>query len=335
MHTEPPKGTGLAQQVFSIHDNRAFENVALEVFRFQHHANPVYRRYCDVLRTEVPAVTQIQHIPFLPISFFKTHNVQCGENSIKGIVFESSGTTGQQPSRHYVHDIGLYESSFRRTFAQFYGDVKDCCILGLLPSYLERQHSSLVYMVHDLIRQSGHPQSGFYLYEVEKLAGTHADLNSAGEKVVLFGVTYALLDFAEKYPMPLQSTTIIETGGMKGRKTELLRAELHGLLKKSFPGARIHSEYGMTELLSQAYAADSGRFQTPPWMRVLIREEDDPFALTSTAKTGGINVIDLANLWSCAFIATEDAGRLHADGSFDVLGRLDHAEVRGCSLMAL
>jgi hypothetical protein len=220
-------------------------------------------------------------------------------------------------------------------FKQVYGPVQHYCILGLLPSYLERRHSSLVYMVNDLVQQSTHPQSGFYLYDFEKLAATLQAVEASGQPTLLFGVTYALLDFAERYPMSLLHTTIIETGGMKGRKKELLREEVHGLLKKAFGVPCIHSEYGMTELLSQAYAQEKGFFETPAWMRIVMREEDDPLSVLSSPGSGGINVIDLANLWSCAFIATEDVGRLHADGRFEVMGRLDNAEIRGCSLLAL
>jgi hypothetical protein len=305
------------------------------VFRFQYQNNAVYRSYCDALQVPVNQVRHIHQIPFLPISFFKSHNVSSGGISINGLIFESSGTTGMQPSRHVVPDGQLYEQSFRRTFTRFYGPVHDYCVIGLLPSYLERQHSSLVYMVQDLITQSGHEKSGFYLYDFENLAQTLRQLEAAGQKTILFGVTYALLDFAEQHPMPLQHTIVVETGGMKGRKKELLRAEVHALLKKAFSLNSIHSEYGMTELLSQAYALQDGRFQTPPWMRVLVREEDDPLAIHTATATGGINIIDLANIYSCAFIATEDVGRLHADGSFEVLGRLDHAEIRGCSLLVL
>lgn len=335
MHTELPNATDLARQVFSVNGTARFEQLALDVFRFQHKTNAVYRAYCDALHITPDGVNSLHRIPFLPISFFKTHNVVCGAYSINSLVFESSGTTGQQPSRHFVADKELYEQSFQQMFAQFYGPVQDYCIIGLLPSYLERQQSSLVYMVHHLIRQSGHQKSGFYLYDFKALAQTLAALEAAGQKTILFGVTYALLDFAEKHPMPLQQTILIETGGMKGRKQELLRAEVHRLLKKAFSVNQIHSEYGMTELLSQAYAVQDGFFQTPLWMQVLMREEDDPLSLHTGAATGGINIIDLANIYSCAFLATEDVGRLHADGRFEVLGRLDHAEVRGCSLLAL
>lgn len=335
MPTELPNVARLAQQVFAVADKKGFEQAALALFRFQHQHNAVYRAYCDALRIEALSVINLRQFPFLPISAFKTHNVRCGRYSINDVVFKSSGTTGQQPSRHLVPDTKLYEYSFHQTFLQFYGPVQDYCIVGLLPSYLERQHSSLVYMVQDLIQQSGHKQSGFYLYDFATLAQTLTELEAAGQKTLLFGVTYALLDFAEQHPMPLQHTTIIETGGMKGRKQELLRAEVHALLKKAFSISSIHSEYGMTELLSQAYALQEGLFQAPPWMRVLIREEDDPLSVVTTPATGGINVIDLANIYSCAFIATEDVGRLHADASFEVLGRLDHAEIRGCSLLIL
>ena len=334
MHAEIPKAADLEEQVFTT-DKHSFEKLAIAVFRFQYQFNPVYRSYCNAIKTNPAVINHVYQIPFLPISFFKTHNVTCAANSISGIYFESSGTTGMQASRHFVPHIKLYEQSFRTAFNQFYGSANDYCILGLLPSYLERQHSSLVYMVTDLVKESSHPKSGFYLDQLDDLAKTIKELEKAGQKTLLFGVTYALLHFAEHYPMPLRHTTIIETGGMKGRKKELLRDEVHGLLKKSFSLPAIHSEYGMTELLSQAYALEQGLFQVPAWMQVLIREEDDPFAVAMHSKTGGINIIDLANIYSCAFIATEDVGRLHQDGRFEVLGRLDSAEIRGCSLLAL
>jgi hypothetical protein len=291
--------------------------------------------YCDLLKKTPDRINDSNNIPFLPISFFKTHNVTNGAYSITPLVFESSGTTGQQPSRHTVPDTALYQRSFRQAFARFYGAVQDYCILGLLPSYLERQHSSLVYMVADLVQQSQHPDSGFYLYDLEKLAATLGRLEKKRQKTLLIGVTFALLDFAEKYRMHLQHTLVMETGGMKGRKRELLREEVHGVLKKAFALDAIHSEYGMTELLSQAYARKDGRFYTPSWMRVLIREEDDPLSTGQHVGTGSISIIDLANIHSCAFIATEDIGKKHSDGSFEVLGRLDIAEIRGCSLLAL
>jgi hypothetical protein len=335
MPAELPKADLLAEQVFSIKDNHTFQHVALEVFRFQYHHNAVYKSYCNVLKKTPERVNDVDNIPFLPISFFKTHNVTTSGYSINPLVFESSGTTGQQASRHAVLDAALYKRSFRQAFGQFYGPVQDYCILGLLPSYLERQHSSLVYMVADLVQESQHPDSGFYLYDFERLAATLNRLEKKRQKTLLIGVTFALIDFAEKHSMPLQHTLVMETGGMKGRKRELLREEVHAILKKAFALDAIHSEYGMTELLSQAYAQKDGRFYTPPWLQVLIREEDDPLSTGQYLGTGGISIIDLANIHSCAFIATEDIGKKHSDGSFEVLGRLDMAEIRGCSLLAL
>jgi hypothetical protein len=335
MPAELPKAAHLAEQVFSIKDNHTFEHVALQVFRFQYHSNAIYKSYCDVLKKTPDYVDAIADIPFLPISFFKTHNVTSSSYSMIPLVFESSGTTGQQPSRHAVPDAAIYQRSFRQAFALFYGPVQDYCILGLLPSYLERQHSSLVYMVADLVQESRHPDSGFYLYDFDRLAETLERLEKKEQKTLLIGVTFALLDFAEKHSLPLKHTILMETGGMKGRKQELLREEVHAVLKKSFSVPAIHSEYGMTELLSQAYARRDGRFCAPPWMRVLIREEDDPLSAGQQSGSGGISIIDLANIWSCAFIATEDVGKKHGDGSFEVLGRLDTAEIRGCSLLVL
>jgi hypothetical protein len=335
MPAELPKAASLAEQVFSIKDNSTFQHVALEVFRFQYHNTAIYKSYCDLLKKTPDRIDDVDDIPFLPISFFKTHNVTTGAYSINHLVFESSGTTGQQASRHAVPDAALYQHSFRRAFEHFHGPVQDYCILGLLPSYLERQHSSLVYMVADLVQESRRPDSGFYLYDFEKLAETLDKLEKKRQKTMLVGVTFALLDFAEKHPMPLQHTLVMETGGMKGRRRELLREEVHGVLKKAFALNAIHSEYGMTELLSQAYAQKDGFFYTPPWMRVLIREEDDPLSTRQHLATGGLSIIDLANIHSCAFIATEDIGKKHSDGSFEVLGRLDTAEIRGCSLLVL
>lgn len=312
-----------------------FDELALQVFHFQYQHNELYRRYVDTLNTDISSVALVEQIPFLPISFFKTHAVRTGFTA-ESLLFESSGTTGQVPSRHYVKDAAIYLQSFRKGFEREYGTAEQWCILGLLPSYLERQHSSLVYMVDQLVRDSGHPLSGFYLYDHEKLAERLQQLEAAGQRTLLIGVTFGLLDFAEAFPMPLSNTILMETGGMKGRKEEMTRAQVHAMLSAAFPGAPIHSEYGMTELLAQAYARDNGLFQCPPWMKVLLREEDDPFALHQAGNSRGvINVIDLANLYSCSFIATDDAGRLHPDGRFEVLGRVDHSEVRGCSLMAI
>jgi hypothetical protein len=335
MSMEIPKTAALEEMVFSRFNADAFPGIALEVFLFQYRHNELYRAFCDAVRRTPAEVTNPSHVPFLPISFFKNHQVTCGSFE-PALIFESSGTTGLSTSRHLVKDAAMYEKSFRLAFEQFYGPVNEFCVLGLLPSYLERSCSSLVFMVKDMIQNSGHPQSGFYLHNHHQLADTIRQLESAGQKTLLIGVTYALLDFAHAHPMPLSSTLIMETGGMKGRKQELVRSEVHHLLRTAFGVDAIHSEYGMTELLSQAYSKGAGEFKTPPWMKVLIRDETDPFALSEERSgSGGINVIDLANLYSCSFIATEDAGRLLPDGSFEVLGRLDHADVRGCSLLSL
>ena len=295
MQGEIPKAEQLEEQVFSITDAASFKTAALAVYCFQYHNNPVYRQYCNLLKSAPENVTELAHIPFLPISFFKTHKVKAGEFSPQ-IVFESSGTTGIVPSRHEVKEKRIYEESFQKGFQTFYGKPQDYCVLGLLPSYLERGSSSLVYMVDNLIQKSGHSQSGFYLYDHKKLAQTLAELEAKRQKTLLIGVTYALLDFAEHFSMPLNHTIIMETGGMKGRKKELVRDEVHLILKDAFKVSKIHSEYGMTELLSQAYAKEDGIFFTPPWMQVLLREEDDPLALLSTTLSGGINGIGLAKI---------------------------------------
>jgi hypothetical protein len=333
MATNLPKAQNLVREVFAINNEETFGEIARRVFAFQYAHIPVYKTFCDLVHRKPEHVKQIEEIPFLPISFFKTHKV-LAESTAPEIIFESSGTTGMIPSRHYVQSGQVYEKSFLRCFEAFYGPVSGYCILGLLPSYLERGGSSLVYMVNDLIQRSGHPDSGFYLHDLESLHSTLHDLEQKGQKTLLIGVTYALLDFAEAFPMPLHHTIIMETGGMKGRKQELVREEVHSLLKGAFGVQEVHSEYGMTELLSQAYARQNGRFYTPPWMQVLIREEDDPFALHRQG-TGAVNIIDLANVFSCSFIATEDVGRAFPDKGFEIIGRIDHSDIRGCSLLAI
>lgn len=313
-----------------------FETLALDVFRFQYENNAVYRSYCDILQSNPENVYAIEQVPFLPIQFFKQKEIKATAFEPE-LIFESSGTTGENVSRHFVRYAAVYDQSFLKGFKLFYGDVEDWCILGLLPAYLERKNSSLVYMVDRLIRLSGHPLSGFYLYDHQKLIETLKANEASGQKTLLIGVTFALLDLAAAYPLPLKHTTIMETGGMKGRGKELIREEVHNILRKSFSVPVIHAEYGMTELLSQAYSQGNGLFRTVPWMKIMLREEDDPFNLHPTVKNGIqhglINIIDLANIYSCSFIATDDIGRLHSDGSFEVLGRMDHADVRGCSLM--
>ncbi|RPE12066.1 acyl transferase [Chitinophaga lutea] len=308
------------------------EALVLELFRYQYRANALYRAYVDALRVQPAAVQSVLQIPFLPIQFFKTHRVTAGDFE-PAVVFESSGTTQTLNSRHLVKDTGIYIRSFMEAFRRFYGPVENFVVLGLLPSYLERQHSSLVYMVQEMIVRSGRPESGFYLYEHEKLARTLQELEARRQPVLLIGVTFALLDFAEQYQLSLEHTIVMETGGMKGRREEWTREELHAFLQQQLGVPAIHAEYGMTELLSQAYSKGKGIFRCPPWMQVLVRDENDPFALSAASAAGVINVVDMANIHSCAFIATDDIGRLHADGSFEVLGRLDNSALRGCSLM--
>jgi hypothetical protein len=281
-------------------------------------------------------VKKVAKIPFLPIRFFKSHQVVSGLWETEKI-FESSGTTGSINSRHYIKSLNLYRSSFLQGFLQAYGDPKDWCIIALLPSYLERQNSSLVFMAEELIGLSKHPDSGFYLNQFNLLSDTLKRLEQSGQKTILLGVTFALLDFSELHPMKLNHTIIMETGGMKGRKREMTRDEVHGQLKAKFGVDSVHSEYGMTELLSQAYSKGDGKLFSPPWMKVFLRAEDDPLSVVgmdgATLNSGLINIIDLANRYSCSFIATDDLGIKHTDGSFEIIGRMDNSDLRGCSLM--
>lgn len=332
--TDNCSGDLLLKKVFGIRSGNEFEQTALEVFRLQYSQNKVYGSYADALGVNVEQVSGIRQIPFLPISFFKTHRVVCGEEGKDDTIFYSSTTTGGVPSAHIVKDIEIYKQSFRAGFNLFYGDIKEYCILALLPSYLERSGSSLVYMAEDLIKQSANPHSGFYLHNTDELKKKIDFLEKCGQKTLLIGVTYALLDFAEKYPMPLKHTIVMETGGMKGKRQEMPREEVHMLLKKAFSLDAIHSEYGMTELLSQAYSKGSGVFNCPPWIQVVIRDIYDPLKTGLVEEGGAINIIDLANISSCSFIATDDAGVRHKDGSFEVSGRLDQSDIRGCNLMA-
>lgn len=318
--------------IFSLsNDDSALLDASLETFRFQYAHNTVYRQWCGLMGADPSSVKTLTTIPALPISFFKTHTVTTTEFTPEA-VFESSGTTQTNTSRHLVKHTELYRESFQKAFEMFYGNIKGWCVLGLLPSYLERQHSSLVMMVDDMIRNSGHSASGFYLDEHEKLAETIAALELRRQKTLLIGVTFGLLDFAATHPQRLEHTVIMETGGMKGRRKELTRAEVHGLLSSSFGVDKIHSEYGMTELLSQAYSYGDGRFQCPPWMKVLVRDEEDPLSVKTSGR-GLLQVIDLANRFSSSFIATEDVGHVYEDGSFEVWGRLDNSDIRGCSLL--
>jgi phenylacetate-coenzyme A ligase PaaK-like adenylate-forming protein len=320
-------------------ENAAWEQLALKIFRYQYAENTLYRKYCDLLRISSDDVNTLTQIPFLPISFFKTSTVITG-NPDSQLVFESSATTGSVVSRHAVKDISIYEESFLRGFRRFYGEPAQYCIIGLLPSYLERGNSSLVYMVNKLMQLSRHDKSNFYLDNYAALKETLAQNEAEGQKTLLIGVTYALLDFAEQYPMQLKNSIVMETGGMKGRREELTRGQVHDFLEKQFGLPAIHSEYGMTELLSQAYSKAGGIFECSPTMKLLIRSEDDPFDVTDAAGnsafiTGAINIIDLSNMNSCAFIATDDLGKLYPNGHFEVLGRMDNSDIRGCSLMVL
>ncbi len=328
--------TGMPEQwnhkVFRVNGEN-FESLALEAFRFQSENNPVYSDYLRALGLNPSSIQTIENIPYLPVRFFKSHAIKTSFFEPE-TVFESSGTTGSINSKHQVKDLSLYEESFTRGFELFYGAVSEWCVIGLLPSYLERKNSSLVYMVEKLIQLSGHSQSGFYLHEFDRLYETLAALEKKQQKTLLIGVTFALLDFAEKYSLPLQHTVVMETGGMKGRRKEMIRQEVHQLLKTAFQLPVIQAEYGMTELLSQAYSKVDGIFSSPPWMKILVRDEEDPFIVKRTG-SGTINVIDLANFYSCSFIATDDVGKVHADGSFEVLGRIDGSDLRGCSLMVI
>jgi hypothetical protein len=320
------------EHIFSISSSKEFADISLQVFEFQYTYNKVYQEFCDHLGRNPKNVVQPREIPFLPIEFFKSHRIVTS-NANEEITFTSSGTTGQQTSKHYVSNVAIYEESFRRCFEIFYGSVEDYNILALLPSYLERTGSSLIYMVQDLIKNSKKEDSGFYLHDLDALVQKLKKLEQKKEKTLLIGVSFALLDLAEKYDLQLNHTVVMETGGMKGRRKEMIRAELHETLKAGLGVENIHSEYGMTELLSQAYALKNGIFECPPWMQLLIRDPEDALTLLPTGKTGGINVIDLANINSCSFIATQDLGKTLKDGKTEILGRFDNSDIRGCNLM--
>jgi hypothetical protein len=323
---------GFRERIFRISSQQDFNALAMEIFRYQYANNMVYRQFVDGIIMDVSTIQHPAQIPFLPVSFFKSHRILSGKLE-EQLVFESSGTTASIPSKHFVADFSLYEESFTRCMELFYGDLAEYSIFALLPSYLERKNSSLVYMVERLMWKSNQSFGGFYLDEMGKLRDSMLEAMAAGNKVMLFGVTFALLDMVEKFPMNIPGAVIIETGGMKGRRKELTRMELHEILKKGFGVESIHSEYGMTELLSQAWSKGEGIFSCPPWMEILISDPNDPLTLLEDGRTGGINVIDLANIYSCSFIATQDLGRKNEDGSFEVLGRFDASDIRGCSLL--
>lgn len=322
------------EAIFKIENQEQFEHCALDLFAYQFENNPVYRSFCDLLYIHPSDVTHTKQIPFLPIEFFKTHEVHTQAKTPE-LYFTSSGTTSQKTSKHYVHSEQLYQSSFMQGFKTQCGNPKDYVILALLPSYLERQGSSLIYMVDHLIKASQHPDSGFYLDNFFALSEKLKYLDSSGQKVLLIGVSFALLDLIDSYNFDLSHTLIMETGGMKGRRKELIRTELHERLKKGFGVTNIHSEYGMTELLSQAYSSGNGIFTTPPWMRVYARDTIDPFTILNNNKTGALSIIDLANRYSCPFIATKDLGRVLSTNTFTVEGRFDNSDIRGCNLLVL
>lgn len=320
--------------IFNIKTETEFNDLASQVFNYQFKNNKVYRSFCDLLYKHPSDVKTIEDIPFLPIQFFKTKNILSSNESIQ-TTFISSGTTGSETSKHHITDLSIYKQSFTKGFQQFYGNTEDYVILALLPSYLEREGSSLIYMVDDLIKQSKHPESGFYLNNISELKDKLIKLDAEGKKVLLIGVSFALLDLVETYTFNLKNTIVMETGGMKGRRKELIRDALHKHLKLGFGVETIHSEYGMTELLSQAYSKGNGVFKYPNWMRILTRDTEDALSINALEKAGGINVIDLANINSCSFIATQDLGRVNKYGELEVIGRFDNSDIRGCNLMVL
>ncbi|WP_316806933.1 acyl transferase [Pedobacter agri] len=320
------------EDLFAIKTAEEFSAHALSIFKHQAKHCQVYGEYIHHLKIDVDQVKKMEQIPYLPIGFFKTHTILSSQNPVE-VTFSSSGTTGMVQSSHHVTDVSLYELSYLKAFEYFYAEVTDYCFLALLPSYQQRSGSSLIYMVNDLIEKSGHPQSGYFLYNHKDLLQTLLALKAKKQPTVLIGVTYALLDFIEQFEIDFPELIVMETGGMKGKRKEMVREELHEQLTKGFGVPTIHSEYGMTELLSQAYSLGDGVFNCPNWMKVLIRDTNDPLSLIHNGKTGGINVIDLANINSCSFIATQDLGKINPDGSFEVLGRFDNADIRGCNLL--
>ncbi|MDG2274653.1 MAG: acyl transferase [Flavobacteriaceae bacterium] len=324
----------MQKAIFNIQNETDFERCALQVFKHQFENNKVYRSFCDLLYIHPSDVKEVADIPFLPIQFFKSHAVLSSTQAVQE-TFTSSGTTGSSVSKHMVTDVSWYTKSYTKGFEYFYGPIEEYTVLGLLPNYLERDGSSLIYMVDDFIKKSNKPASGFYLNNLTELSKTLIALDKKGEKVLLIGVTFALLDLIERQQFKLQNTIIMETGGMKGRRKEIIRNELHEILCAGFGVSKIHSEYGMTELLSQGYSSGDGVFDCPPWMKILARDTEDALTLVGANKTGGLNVVDLANYNSCSFIATQDLGKVDNNGSFEVLGRFDHSDIRGCNLMVM
>jgi len=324
------RNSGLENKIFTINTQSDFDECAIDVFQFQYENNSVYRNYVNALGRKPSSIKEYIQIPFLPIQFFKSHKVIC-DNCVVEREFESSGTTSLNTSRHFVASIELYEKSYMAAFKKEYGEPSDYIILALLPSYIERNNSSLINMVQGLIKESKNKQSGFFLNNHKELVSIiNANQN---HKILLIGVSFALLDLVEQFSICHQNITVMETGGMKGRRKEITRGELHETISKSFNNAIVHSEYGMTELLSQAYSKSNGVFVSPNWMKVLIRDMYDPFSYMESQKLGGINVIDLANLYSCSFVETQDLGKSFSNNTFSVEGRFDSSQIRGCNLM--
>ena len=324
----------MQNKIFNIQTPEDFKQVAFSVFRHQFENNKVYRSFCDLLYIHPSDIHTLEDIPFLPIEFFKSKKIISSLEEVQE-VFTSSGTTGSVTSKHHVTDIEFYKESYLKGFAHFYGNIEDYAVLALLPNYLERKGSSLVYMVADLIQRSKNKKSGFYLNNIEELAKKLIKIDQKGQKTLLIGVSFAFMYLIEKCQFELKNTIIMETGGMKGRRKELVRNELHALLQQGFGVKNIHSEYGMTELLSQGYSNGNGVFETPPWMKVITRDPEDALSIQKNGKTGGINIIDLANYNSCAFIATQDLGKVHQNGTFEIIGRFDNSDIRGCNLLVL
>lgn len=322
----------LTKRIFKIEGKNNFEELALKIFYFQAKHNIIYQKYINALDVSISSVRKIYQIPFLPISFFKNHKITTGD-FIPEREFTSSGTTGMTTSKHYVKKLSVYEDSMIKGFQLFFGKPSEYVFLALLPSYLERTGSSLVYMADKLIQLSEDTRSGFYLHDYERLYKNLQILKKQKKKTILLGVTYALLDMAERFPVDFPELIVMETGGMKGNRKEMVREELHNKLKSGFGVEKIYSEYGMTELLSQAYSLGNGIFQTPPWMKILIRDINDPFNILPVGHSGGINIIDLANIHSCSFIATQDLGKTIKEDQFEILGRFDNSDVRGCNLL--
>jgi len=319
-------------KIFSISSEEEFNAIALEIFHFQAENNPIYKEFLSHLKVNPNKIDELDKIPFLPITFYKNHKVVSAAPPYE-LIFKSSGTTGTSRSTHFVKAAEIYEKSFMKGFEHFFGPASDYTILALLPSYLEQGDSSLVYMVNQLMKHSNEKYKGFFLHNFQELAERIKELESLNKKTLLLGVSYALLDFVEAHQFNLKNTLVMETGGMKGRKKEMLREELHTFLKKGFGVDKIYSEYGMTELLSQSYSAGEGIFQSPPWKKIIIRDTEDPFTALAYGKSGGINIIDLANIYSCSFLSTQDLGKMYPDESFEILGRFDHSDIRGCNLL--